>query len=174
MFPLEHLLVAAAPVVGYVLVVDRRVPTPRLLAVVFVGSQFPDLVDKPLAHTVGLLPTGRVFMHSLPFALPLSALVLAYAQQTGRRRLGGAFVFAYFSHLLADHYQTLLAQPPRIPSNLLWPLVPAARKPLIPHWGGAAALNVRLWTMFSVVVLAILTYEVVRDVVEHVGPASKK
>ena len=70
MFPIEHFLVAFLPVLMYVLVIDRRLPSVRLAAVAFIGSQFPDLVDKPLAYQSGLIPSGRVFMDSLPIALP--------------------------------------------------------------------------------------------------------
>jgi hypothetical protein len=49
-FPHEHLLVALLPVVAYVGVRDRS------------RSQFPDLVDKPLAHQFCVLPSGRVFI----------------------------------------------------------------------------------------------------------------
>ena len=102
MLPHEHFLVAALPVVGYFLLRYQRLPSKNMIFVVSVGSQFPDLVDKPLAHTVALLPSGRVFMHSLPFAIPISILVLWYGIVTDRPALSDGFVFSYVIHIFAD------------------------------------------------------------------------
>ena len=99
MFPIEHFLVAFLPVLMYVLVIDRRLPTVRLVAVAFIGSQFPDLVDKPLAYQFGLIPSGRVFMHSLPIALPfLSENASAYLRlQAEVERTLAPFVDGFMS-----------------------------------------------------------------------------
>ena len=88
MFPIEHFIVAVVPVIAYVLVRDRRPPPLRLLGIVFVGSQLSDLIDKPLAHQFQLLPSGRLFVHSLPFAIPIACLVGWYAWRTDRPRAG--------------------------------------------------------------------------------------
>ena len=95
MLPWGHLFVAALPVVAYVLVRDRRLPTPKLLYVVFVGSQFPDLVDKPLAHQFLLIPNGRMFAHSLVVAVPLCLVVTLAVRRSGHLREGVTFAFAY-------------------------------------------------------------------------------
>jgi membrane-bound metal-dependent hydrolase YbcI (DUF457 family) len=167
MFPIEHFIVAVVPVIAYILVRDRRPPAVRLLAVVFVGSQFPDLIDKPLAHQFGIIPSGRVFMHSLPVAVPFLAAVALYGWKTDRNRLSSAFAFAYLSHLLADNYRPLLAPIPTVSPDLLWPFTrPVTRAP-VPHWAGAGGINVRLWTLFSVVVVSICVYVLVVDVREH-------
>ncbi len=128
----------------------------------FVGSQLPDLIDKPLAHELGVLPSGRVFMHSLPIALPVSAVALAYAVATGRRRLGGAFVGAYLLHLLGDTYRTL--QRGTIPPDLLWPLVAPIPRPAVPYWAGPHSINLHLWTAFSGLVLGLGLLLLGRDV----------
>jgi len=166
--PHEHVLVAFLPVCAYVLVRDRRLPSRQLVVVVFVGSQFPDLVDKPLAHQLGVIPSGRVFMHSLPFALPLSVLAIVYAWYTDRLRLGVAFAFAYLSHLLADHYRALLGTDPYVPDALLWPLVSVPQSG-VPHWAGTDQIWLHLWTVFSVVVLGVSLYLFVRDIQIHFG-----
>ena len=134
MFPHEHLLVALLPVVTYVVVRDRRLPTPGVVFVTAVGSQFPDLVDKPLAHQFGVLPSGRVFMHSLPFAIPVAIAVLVYGWRTERPRVAGAFVGAYLLHLVGDTYRSLLAG--EIPADLLWPCIAAQSRSSGPSWAG--------------------------------------
>ncbi|ELZ44577.1 putative membrane-bound metal-dependent hydrolase [Halorubrum coriense DSM 10284] len=134
--------------------------------VTVVGSQFPDLVDKPLAHQFGVLPSGRVFIHSLPFALPIAGGVLAYGLYTERPRVAGAFVVAYLSHLLGDTYRRLFAG--QIPSDLLWPFVAAQQRPTVPFWAGVNGINVRLWTAFSTVVIGATLIIVMRDVARQV------
>jgi hypothetical protein len=169
MFPSEHFIVAFLPVLAYVVVRDRRLPTSRFVAVVFVGSQLPDLIDKPLAHQFGVIPSGRVFMHSLPVALPFLLVVGLYGWKTRRIRLGSAFVFAYLSHLLADNYRALLRPAPQIPPDLLWPFAPPISRPITPYWAGPDGINVQLWTLFSAVVLSIVLYLVVVDVRTQFG-----
>lgn len=166
MFPHEHLIVALLPVGVYIAVRDRRLPTPAIGVVTAIGSQFPDLVDKPLAHQFGLLPSGRVFMHSLPFALPIAILILVYGWQTARLRLAGAFVSAYLLHLLGDTYRVLLVG--RVPADLLWPFVAAQPRPGVPFWAGVNAINVRLWTAFSAMVLTVTLVMLGRDVSQQI------
>jgi hypothetical protein len=165
-FPQEHLLVALLPVAAYVVVRDRRLPTRGVAFATAVGSQFPDLVDKPLAHQFGVLPSGRVFIHSLPFALPIAVAVLAYGRYTERPRVAGAFAAAYLSHLVSDTYRTLLAG--KVPPDLLWPFVAARPRPTVPFWAGVNGVNLRLWTAFSAVVLVmtllVVTWDVRRQV----------
>jgi len=49
MMPWGHLLVAALPVIAYTTIRHQRVPDGMVLFGVVLGSQFPDLIDKPLA-----------------------------------------------------------------------------------------------------------------------------
>lgn len=165
MRPFGHLSVAFLPIVSYVLLKEGRPPSPGLLAVVFVGSLFPDLIDKPLALELDIIPTGRVFMHSLPFAVPVWFVVVGYAWRTNRPRIGVAFAFAYLSHLVADNYTALAAG--RFPRDLLWPFLSPVPRPEIPFWAGPESINVHLWTVFSAAVLLITTYYVIGDIVKH-------
>lgn len=160
--PHVHFLIALVPVVAYMILRHRRLPSIELIAVTFVGSQFPDIVDKPLALQLNLIPTGRVFMHSLPFAVPIWIVVLWYSWKTDRIRGGVAFVYAYASHLVADNYRTLTAG--HVPNDLLWPFRPAIPRPPTPHWAGPNEITLHLFTVFSVVVLSVTAYYVVRDV----------
>jgi len=169
MFPIEHVLVAIVPVLAYVCLRDRRLPSLRLLGVVFVGSQLPDLVDKPLAHQFHLLPSGRVFVHSLPIAIPIICVVGWYGWRTDRPRAVGAFAFAYLSHIVADNHRALLLPDPAVSADLLWPFRPAIQRPVAPNWAGPNSINVRLWTLFSVVVLLVSAYYLYRDIRKHRG-----
>jgi membrane-bound metal-dependent hydrolase YbcI (DUF457 family) len=160
--PIEHFIVAFLPAFAYVVVRDQGLPSRALSFVVFVGSQFPDIVDKPLAHVLVIIPSGRVFMHSLPFAIPISAIVLAYGWWTDRPRVAGGFVFAYLLHLFGDNRRVLLEG--SIPPDLLWPFVAPKPRPVVPYWAGVNGINLYLWTVFSVVVLSVTVVVVGRDV----------
>lgn len=155
MFPIEHFFVAFFPVLMYVLVIDRRLPRVRLAAVAFIGSQFPDLVDKPLAYQFGLIPSGRVFVHSLPIALPFLIGIIIYGWKTERNRLSVGFAFAYVSHLVADNYGPLFGPHPRIRPDLLWPFADPVSRPDVPSWAGVGGIYTTLWTGISLLILFI-------------------
>jgi len=167
MLPIEHFIVAFLPILGYIIARDQQLPTTRLTGLAFVGSQFPDLVDKPLAHQFGLLPSGRVGMHSLPIALPFVGLIIAYGWYTDRLRLTAVFAVAQLSHLLADNYRPLLGATPAVSPDLLWPFTQPVARAAVPGWAGVDGINVLLWTTFSIVVLTIFSYVVVVDVREQ-------
>jgi membrane-bound metal-dependent hydrolase YbcI (DUF457 family) len=156
--PVGHFLVAAIPVVVYVFLRDRELPSRKLAFVVLVGSQFPDLIDKPLAYQFFLIPNGRMFAHSLVIAIPLSIAVLLFVRRTGHTREGLAFGFAYLSHIVADFRRMLLRADPQFSPNVLWPLVPANPVGLEPRWAGPGSINVKLWTAFSAALLLVTVY----------------
>lgn len=153
--PPGHFLVAAVPAITYLIWQDRRLPGVPALFVIGVGSQFPDLIDKPLAHLFFILPNGRVGAHSLPIAIPIGGLALVVAWKLNRTRAGGLFVFAYGTHLIADYYKVLLSPNPRLPTGLLWPLIAASHSRLEPQWAGPNSINVILWSLFSAIVLVL-------------------
>ena len=122
MWPWEHLAV------GYLLcsicfrLAGRRVDAPAALALA-VGTQFPDLVDKPLAWSFGVLQSGVSLAHSVLVA-PLVALAVAgLARRTGHAPVGVAFAVGYLSHLPADLLYPLLVGGPVVPEAYLWPVV---------------------------------------------------
>lgn len=168
MRPIEHLIVALFLAVGYVAAATRRLPSLKIVALASVGSQFPDIIDKPLALEVGLLPTGRVGMHSLPIAVPVWVLVLLYGWKTERLRAGIVFVIAYGSHLVADNHAALAVG--HVPSDLFWPLSSPVPRPTTPYWAGPRSINIHLFTLFSIGVLSVTTYYAVLDVLRHARP----
>lgn len=169
MFPLGHFVVAFLPVLAYVLSRDRQLPSMQLTGIAAFGSQFPDLIDKPLYHESVVTPSGRVGTHSLPVAIPIALAVLWYAYRTDRPRAGVVFVFAYATHIFGDVYRALLAPDRRIPSDLLWPFVEPIERPFRPFWAGPDLLFVHLWTLVSIVSLAIAGVFLVWDVARQSG-----
>jgi membrane-bound metal-dependent hydrolase YbcI (DUF457 family) len=106
---------------------DLPVAWPTVLAV-GVGTQVPDLVDKPLAWGLGLLPGGRSLAHSLLILLPLLAVLWAWADRGSdsdrrERRLVAAFGVGLLSHPFADALYPVLGGDLRTLTFLLWPLL---------------------------------------------------
>lgn len=94
-----------------------------------VGTQFPDLIDKPLAWTFGILPSGRSLGHSLLFAVVLGAIVWTLRRQYNRRSAAGAFLIGHLSHVVADVLPAVRATQWRQVGALLWPVVPVYQYP---------------------------------------------
>lgn len=143
MWPWEHLAF------GYVLyTLGRRglgegPPSDWPVLALAVGTQFPDLIDKPLAWEFGVLPSGLSLAHSLLFALPVTAAAVAVATRGGRRPVGTAFSVGYLSHLLGDVLYSPLTGGELSMGFLLWPLVPR------PAGNGELLATVgRLWVSF--------------------------
>lgn len=121
MWPWEHLLF------GYVWysvlnhAVWRR-PIGDVEAVtIALATQAPDLVDKTLSWTFGLVATGYGPAHSLFVGVPAVAIAAGAAWARGRVRLGSALFVAYGSHLVGDALALRAGGP--TPGRLLWPVV---------------------------------------------------
>lgn len=124
MWPWEHL--AVAYLLGSVAArLGAARPTTGTVLVVGLGSQLPDLIDKPLAWTFGVLPSGRTLGHSAFAALFLSGVVLTLARRYDRPLLGVVFAVAYGSHLLGDLAYGLFTVGRLDAGFLLWPIVSA-------------------------------------------------
>ncbi|WP_255170501.1 metal-dependent hydrolase [Natrononativus amylolyticus] len=122
MWPWGHLAVAY---LLYTLYTHRRFGRPPLAIpaiALAVGSQFPDLVDKPLAWSLNVLPGGRTLGHSLFFAALLIPAAYAVAIRLERRDVATAFVIGHLSHLLADVPPAALRGELSGAGFLLWPL----------------------------------------------------
>lgn len=123
MWPWEHMAIGYVAVSISIRLAGGRVGDDVALVTVF-GSQFPDLIDKPLAWSVGVLPSGTTLAHSVFVAVPLSALVVAVSYRLGRTPIGVAFVLAYLLHLPADvlYGALTLGESPSW-GAILWPVV---------------------------------------------------
>ena len=122
MWPWEH------AVLGYVAysLVCRAIfrDTPRVAGAVVVvfASVLPDLIDKPLAWSVGVFETGYALAHSLFFAVPLAVGVAVVSRWLGRTRLGVAFVVGYLLHPPADVFHHYAEGGGLHPEIMLWPI----------------------------------------------------
>lgn len=123
MWPWGHLALAYVLYSSLVHLRYRLPPTWPGVALVAFGSQAPDLVDKPLAWTFSILPTGRSFGHSLIFG---TAIVVAVVLLLRRLDLPGegAFAVGYYAHLAGDSYQAVLDGQFHDLNYLLWPVLP--------------------------------------------------
>ena len=124
MWPWGHL--AFGYVLYSVLVRVRwgRAPDGSAALGVAFGTQFPDLVDKPLAWSLHVLPSGRSLAHSLLIATCLIALVGLYCRRRGRPELAVAFGVGYLSHLVGDAIGPFLTGEYAYAFFLAWPLAP--------------------------------------------------
>ena len=123
MWPWEHLAV------GYLLysTITRlhsgESPTTAATLAVAFGTQFPDLVDKPLSWGLAVLESGVSVAHSIFTAVGLSLAVVALTRRLDRPRMGTAFAVGYLSHLPADAaYGVMFGNPLQI-EPFLWPFV---------------------------------------------------
>lgn len=124
MWPWDHLAF------GYLLyvVLGAWIPGSQLEDLTFfvlaIGTQLPDVIDKPLAWSVGVLPSGLSLGHSVAFLAILTPLAVSVSSRYGRPGLAGALVTGVASHLIGDVLFALLIGSPRPYQFLLWPVIP--------------------------------------------------
>lgn len=128
--PLNHFLVAFLPLTVYTLIRYRRPPTGVAILVLLFATQLPDLIDKPLAWTFGILPSGRMLAHSLVLAVPIVITLVSVTHRRGYGALGNVFAVGYLSHLVGDFYPALfLGRDYYFFPNMFWPLLAANPDP---------------------------------------------
>ncbi|QFU83263.1 metal-dependent hydrolase [Natronorubrum aibiense] len=123
MWPIGHVAVAY---LCYTVATRARFDAPpaHVPALVLVlGSQFSDLVDKPLAWYLAVLPTGRTLAHSLFVLIPLTTAIIVLASRYDRREYGIAFSIGALSHVLVDVTPALWGVRESA-THLLWPAIP--------------------------------------------------
>jgi hypothetical protein len=122
MWPWEHLAVGYLLYALYARVHLGRPPSAAATLALAFGTQFPDLVDKPLGWGLGVLPDG-VFAHSLFVAVPVVLVVAVLATRRDRAATGWGFGFGYLSHLPGDAmYGVLFGNDPSF-GFMFWPVV---------------------------------------------------
>lgn len=125
MWPWEHLAVGYLCFSAYVHLRYRQSPGARATVVLAVATQLPDLVDKPLAWTFAVLPSGTSLAHSVLVAVPVVAAAWLVAARVGAPEMGAALATGWFSHLLGDVAFNAVAGSGFSVGVLLWPVVPA-------------------------------------------------
>lgn len=126
MWPWEHLAVGYLCYSALTRYWSGDPPTTAAVVAVAFGTQFPDLVDKPLGWLLALFRGGVSVAHSVFTAVALSAVVVALTRRVGRPRLGTAFAVGYLSHLPADAVYGAVFDGQIKLRPFLWPLVEAA------------------------------------------------
>jgi hypothetical protein len=128
MWPWEHL------VFGYLLYsVGKRAvrgesPMEHETYALALATQLPDLIDKPLAWTFDVLPSGISLAHSLTFAVPCCLLIGAFASRLSMPTAGISFGVGYGSHLVGDSLYPLFTGGEAATTFLFWPFI--SRQPI--------------------------------------------
>lgn len=124
MWPWAHAAVGYLLYVAYLRLRGSGTPTGPAAILLGLGTQLPDLIDKPLAWYLDILPHGRSFAHSLVTGVPLVMLPIAFLlYRRGRRGLAAAFSIGYLSHLVGDGYTQMLRGEYADLNYLGWPLL---------------------------------------------------
>ncbi|WP_255196445.1 metal-dependent hydrolase [Halorarius litoreus] len=122
MWPWGHAALGYLLYTVYLRLRAQGTPTGWPVVALGFGTQVPDLVDKPLAWYLSVLPYGRTLAHSLFVAIPVVLLVGWVARRRKRPVVGVAFGLGYLSHLLGDSLHALLTQQWGDLFFLVWPL----------------------------------------------------
>lgn len=134
MLPWEH---AAVGYLAYSLLshlLARRSPGALEAVAALVGSQGPDLIDKPLSWQYGVFESGYALGHSVLFAVPLAVAAGLLARAFGRARVGAAFAVGYLLHLPGDVVPTYLRDGVLPLEVVLWPVAkapPSSDQPVV-------------------------------------------
>lgn len=124
MWPWAHLGLGYLLYTLVVRATTSRVPSEGAAIAVVVGTQLPDLVDKPLGWYVGVLPGGRTLGHSAVVLLVVVAIGWVLIRRPARRRVGGALGFGWALHLVGDAFYPVLRWSTHELAFLAWPLLP--------------------------------------------------
>jgi hypothetical protein len=98
--------------------------TASSVGILLFWTQFPDLIDKPLAWQFGVLESGTSVAHSVFVAVPVSMLALPVAVHWGRPVWGIAVAVGYLTHLAGDVLFPALVDGTLSFQPVLWPLAP--------------------------------------------------
>lgn len=121
MWPIGH---ASVAYLLYTALARRRFdrgPDAIAAILVGVGGISPDLVDKPLSWSAGILPTGRSLSHSLLVIVPIVLAVYLLASWYADAEYGVAFGVGMFSHPLVDAAPALWSD--QSANFLAWPIL---------------------------------------------------
>jgi len=101
-----------------------RSPSGLEIVVLALGTQFPDLIDKPLAWSVSVLPNGRSLTHSVLVAAVIVVFVALVCRRLRRQPVAVAFAVGYASHLAGDAIPVFFRGTVSELAFLLWPVLP--------------------------------------------------
>lgn len=123
MLPWGHAAVGYLCYRLYTFLSYRRPPTGVAVVALAIGTQFPDLIDKPLAWEVSVLPSGRSFGHSLLVLAIVVGLLYWWRRDSAERTRTALFGFGFgwTTHVFADAYPILFGRQTCV-NYLVWPL----------------------------------------------------
>lgn len=168
MWPWGHAAVGYLCYVGIATITgDRRYGLPVLA--VLLGTQFPDLIDKPLAWTVPLLPSGRSLAHSLVTTGPIlfGGLLIAYRARLRRSHFLALLGFAlgHVTHVLGDGLYAFVDGMYADLSYLAWPVLTLpeyeTKQSFVAHFQQFEPTGTVLFE-FALVALAVTVWLVLR------------
>jgi len=132
------------------------------------GTQFPDLVDKPLAWSVAVLPTGRSLAHSLITFTLLVAAAWWLTERIDREEYAIAFGIGYASHLVGDSLQPIINLDLPSLTFLLWPVLPSPTYDIPPSFSAHLAnLELTFWLSVKLLLVATVVLEAVWTEYDH-------
>jgi len=123
MWPWEHAALGYLLVSATTRVIWSRPPSDMTALLAVFGSQFPDLVDKPLGWVFEVFPSGVSVAHSVLVAVGICFCVWIFGVVYDRRKEALAFCLGYLSHMPADIFYPVLAGGEPNWSVALWPLM---------------------------------------------------
>lgn len=123
MWPWEHLAFGYMLYSGGIHLRYRRAPDEASVIVLAFATQLPDLIDKPLAWTFHVLPSGVSLAHSILFGVPFLLLVVVVTRRFGVPQWGYAMAVGYLSHLAGDIIFAFAKNGRISPGIVLWPLL---------------------------------------------------
>lgn len=158
MWPWGHLAAGYLLYTGLTHLRYHRPPQEHPTVALAVGTQLPDLIDKPLAWTLHILPHGRSLGHSLFTAIGLIIAAKLLLGRRSRSKLTSAFGIGYLSHLLVDSLQPLMASEYGALRFLVWPVVPAVEYRTTPSFVGHV-LDIEL-TLYFLLQFGLATFTI--------------
>lgn len=123
MWPWEHLAVGYVCYSLGVWAWRRSPPKAAGALLLAVGTQLPDLVDKPLSWVYAVFPGGYGPGHSVFVAVPMALVVVLIAGHLGRPVAGAGLAVGWWSHLAGDVVVAVLRDNPYAFDRILWPTV---------------------------------------------------
>ena len=132
MWPWEHAVLGYLVYAVLSIAYRRRPLSTREAVVLVLGTQIPDLIDKPLAWSFSVLPNGRALGHSLLLWIVVAVLVVYVADRLDRLEYAPAFLVGYLLHILSDALLEVLAGEIAMVTFLLWPILPSPPDPVVP------------------------------------------
>lgn len=122
MWPWEHFAVAYVSFSLYGRLSGRWQVDDTSVLVLGLATLLPDVIDKPLAWVLTVMPDGTTVAHSVFVAVPLAVTVYWRSVLRDRPDVGVAFAIGYLGHLVGDILYPALRGGTPAYTKVLWPV----------------------------------------------------